>query len=228
MSKFLCDRMLKKLAIWLRIAGYDTLYIADLEFEGDEDTYMVCNHLDRILLTRDKELYARSKAHGRPVILIKSDDVAEQIAELMEKGFDFELKMDRCSVCNTPLRKPTDEEALEVMRREGIREDLRKRYELWYCERCRKLYWMGSHWRNMVEFLGRVRSISPEVTGKGMEKLKHLLKHWIEHSEEHNAKYSEWADRIRGERPDVAELIDKAVEKFREGEEYLKKALERL
>ena len=47
--KFICDRMLKKLAIWLRIAGYDTLYIADLEFDGDEDTYMVYNHKDRIL-----------------------------------------------------------------------------------------------------------------------------------------------------------------------------------
>ena len=149
--------MLKKLATWLRISGYDTLYVADLDIEGDEDTYMVYNHTDRILLTRDRELYERSKAFGRPVILIRSDDVAEQIAELIEHGIEFELKMDRCSVCNTPLRKPTDEEALEVMRKEGIREDLRKRYELWYCEKCKKLYWMGSHWKNMVEFLERIK-----------------------------------------------------------------------
>ena len=158
--KFICDRMLKKLATWLRIAGYDTLYIADLEFDGDEDTYMVYNHTDRILLTKDKELFKRSKATGRPVFLIRSDDVAEQLAEVMQLGVKFEPKMDRCSVCNTPLRKPSDEEALEVMKREGIKEDLRKRYELWYCEKCRKLYWMGSHWRNMIKFLERVERLS--------------------------------------------------------------------
>jgi uncharacterized protein with PIN domain len=61
--------------------------------------------------------------------------------------------MDRCSICNTPLRKPSDDEALEVMRREGIREDLREKFELWYCERCKKLYWMGGHWKNMKKFL---------------------------------------------------------------------------
>jgi len=160
--KFICDRMLKKLAIWLRIAGYDTLYVADLEFDGDEDTYMVYNHTDRILLTKDKELFKRSKAVGRPVFLIKADDVAEQMAEVMRLGVKFELKMDRCSVCNTPLRKPSDEEALEVMKREGIREDLRQRYELWYCEKCKKLYWMGSHWRNMIKFLERVERLSNE------------------------------------------------------------------
>ncbi len=160
--KFICDRMLKKLAIWLRIAGYDTLYIADLKFNGDEDTFMVYNHTDRILLTKDKELFRRSKAAGRPVFLIRSDDVAEQMKEVMELGVKFELKMDRCSVCNTPLRKPSDDEALEVMRREGIKEDLRKKYELWYCERCRKLYWMGSHWRNMVKFLKKVERLSNE------------------------------------------------------------------
>ncbi len=157
--KFLCDRMLRKLATWLRIAGYDTLYVADLEFDGDEDTYMVYNHTDRILLTRDKELFKRAKAVGRPAFLIKSDDVSMQMAELKEIGVRFELKMERCSVCNTPLRRPSDEEALEVMRREGIREDLRKKYELWFCERCRKLYWMGSHWKNMMEFLKRVENI---------------------------------------------------------------------
>ena len=61
-----------------------------------------------------------------------------------------------------------------------------------------------------------------------MEKLKHLLEHWIEHNREHNAKYVEWAERIRDERPDVAELIIKAVEKFKEGEKLLEEAYNKL
>ncbi|RLI82852.1 MAG: hypothetical protein DRP01_09540 [Archaeoglobales archaeon] len=151
MNKFICDRMLKRLATWLRIFGYDTLYSGDLEFDGDEDCHLINEFRDRILLTRDKELYRRSEGI-RPVILIKSDRLEEQLREL-KSLIRFELRMDRCSVCNTPLRKPSDEEALEVMRREGIKEDLREKYELWFCERCRKLYWMGGHWRNMKRFL---------------------------------------------------------------------------
>ncbi len=147
--------MLGKLATWLRLFGYDTLYAGDLEVEGDEDFFLINEFRDRILLTRDKELYNRAKGL-RPVFLIKSDRLEGQLRELKALGIRFELKMDRCSVCNTPLRKPTREEALEVMKREGIKEDLAEKFDLWYCERCKKLYWMGGHWKNMKRFLNEL------------------------------------------------------------------------
>ncbi len=56
------------------------------------------------------------------------------------------------------------------------------------------------------------------------QKLKALLEHWIEHNEEHIQKYKEWAERLRGENPKISELLDKAIEKFREGGEILKEA----
>ena len=61
-----------------------------------------------------------------------------------------------------------------------------------------------------------------------MEKLKHLLEHWIEHSKEHTKKYEEWAEKIRDERPDVADLLMRAVEKFIEGEKLLEEAMNKL
>ncbi|WP_318249319.1 Mut7-C RNAse domain-containing protein [Geoglobus acetivorans] len=146
------DRMLGKLATWLRIFGYDTLYIGDFEVD-DEDTFLLENFLDRILLTRDKELYERCVKKGRSAVFIDSDSVIEQIREMQGFGINTEIRMERCSVCNTPLRKPTEHEAEEVMKMEGIEENLMERYELWYCEKCRKLYWLGSHYRNMVRFL---------------------------------------------------------------------------
>jgi hypothetical protein len=145
--------MLGKLATWLRIAGYDTIYVAELGVEEDEDGYLVSNYIDRILITKDRELYRRAKALGREILLVKSDIISEQMKEVMKLVISFEPVMDRCSVCNALLRKPTAKEAMEVMEREGIREDLAKKYELWYCEKCKKLYWMGSHWRNMLKFL---------------------------------------------------------------------------
>ncbi|MEM2022116.1 MAG: Mut7-C RNAse domain-containing protein [Archaeoglobaceae archaeon] len=153
--KLICDRMLGKLAVWLRIAGYDTLYIGDFECE-DEDSELLKNFLDRILLTKDRELYQKAIKNKRAAFLIVSNDVAEQMKELKKIGVSFQLLMDRCSVCNSLLRKPSREEALEVMVKEGICEDISQKYELWYCEKCKKLYWMGSHWKNMIEFLKKL------------------------------------------------------------------------
>jgi len=157
LNKFIVDRMLGKLAVWLRISGYDTIYISDLNVK-DEDDFLLNNHRDRVLVTRDRELYHRSIKSKRKVILIKSDLVEDQIREMRKIGVEFRIVMERCSVCNTPLRKAKNDEILRIMKREGIREDLREKYELWYCERCDKLYWMGSHWRNMVKFLKRVEA----------------------------------------------------------------------
>ncbi len=154
--KFIADRMLGKLATWLRIFGYDTLYIGDFDVE-DEDTFLLENFTDRLLLTRDKELYDRCLKRGRKVFFVRSDSVIEQIADVRKLGISTEIRMERCSVCNSPLRRPSKDEAMEVMRREGISEDLMDRYELWYCENCRKLYWLGSHYRNMVRFLEGLR-----------------------------------------------------------------------
>ena len=57
-----------------------------------------------------------------------------------------------------------------------------------------------------------------------IEKLKHLLEHWIEHNSEHTAKYKEWAEKIKENKPEVSEILLRAVEKFEEGEKLLEKA----
>ncbi len=164
--KFICDRMLGKLVTWLRIFGYDTLYAGDLEFEDenfgnskiDEDRVLVNKFKDRILLTKDRELYRLAKKSGRAAILITSDQVLTQIKQLVATlGVKTEPVMNRCSVCNTVLRKPSKDEILEFMKKEGIKEDLEKKYDLWYCEKCKKLYWMGSHWKNMKRFIDELK-----------------------------------------------------------------------
>lgn len=153
--RFICDRMLGKLAVWLRISGYDTLYIGDFATENEDD-FMIENFRDRVLLTKDRRLFTKAKKFGRDVILIKSNDVAEQMKELKAVGVKFQIVMDRCSVCNNFLRKPSKEEVLIVLKEQGLPEDMLERYELWFCENCRKLYWMGGHWVNMVRFLRKL------------------------------------------------------------------------
>ncbi len=153
--KFLTDRMLGKLTTWLRISGYDTLCIADVDVIGDEDDFMVENFRDRILLTKDKRLYEKCVKNGRNAFLITSNDVLGQMKEIKSLGVKFQLVMNRCSVCNSELRKPSVEEALEVIRTENLSEDMLD-FELWYCGKCNKLYWMGGHWKNMSRFIRKV------------------------------------------------------------------------
>ncbi|TDA28304.1 MAG: hypothetical protein DSO01_01095 [Archaeoglobi archaeon] len=153
--KFICDRMLGKLATWLRISGYDTLYIGDLRVD-DEDEFLLKNYLDRVLITKDRDLFTKSKKIGREAFLVKSNNVAEQMRELKALGVKFQIVMDRCSVCNTPLRKPTEDEALAALKEMNLGKDMLEKYELWFCENCKKLYWMGSHWVNMIRFLRKI------------------------------------------------------------------------
>ncbi|MEM2120407.1 MAG: Mut7-C RNAse domain-containing protein, partial [Archaeoglobaceae archaeon] len=129
--KFICDRMLGKLAVWLRISGYDTLYVGDFKIE-DEDEFLLRNHTDRVLLTKDRTLFLKSRKAGRRAFLINSNDVADQMRELKDIGVRFQIVMDRCSVCNELLRKPSIEEALAVIREQKLGEDLLEKYELWY------------------------------------------------------------------------------------------------
>ena len=60
------------------------------------------------------------------------------------------------------------------------------------------------------------------------EKLRHLLRHWIEHEREHVKKYHEWAQKLKNENPEVSELLNEAIKKFKEGETLLEEAYKRL
>jgi uncharacterized protein with PIN domain len=54
-----------------------------------------------------------------------------------DAGIAIELNPQRCTICNCVL------EEVKV--------------ERWQCTGCGKLYWHGAHWRNIEEFLDRIR-----------------------------------------------------------------------
>ena len=150
--RFVADRMLGPLTRYLRFMGYDTLSASALR-EGDtrEDTRLLslAEGEDRILLTRDRELARRA---GSRAVLIRSEQVLEQVHELHSLGLiEPDLTMDRCGLCNCVLRPASREEVESADYAPFHRGDL----EFYWCEDCRKLYWMGSHGRNLREDLDR-------------------------------------------------------------------------
>jgi len=105
-TRFITDRMLGTLSRDLPFMGFNT--VSAHGFAGGnakEDTLLLnlAARENRILLTRDFELALRGKDQA---ILIKSDEVMEQVQQLIDRGLIVRrLMMTRCSLCNTELRR---------------------------------------------------------------------------------------------------------------------------
>ena len=151
-QKFITDRMLGTLTRYLRFMGYDTTSANGL-LEGDpkEDTVLlaIAKQEHRLLLTKDAELARRGNTSAR---LIMSDDVIEQVQQLIDQHLvRRRLAMSRCSLCNTELR---DANTCEIENTEYAPKDWRNLSFFW-CRHCQKLYWNGSHGRQLEQRVER-------------------------------------------------------------------------
>ncbi|MBN1763233.1 MAG: methylated-DNA--[protein]-cysteine S-methyltransferase [Methanomicrobia archaeon] len=164
--RFLTDRMLGKLSTWLRILGHDTVYAADIvrnegerreEEEEDEDNALAAfaAREARILLTRDKELAASAKKNGVHCVQMKTDEVMAQLKELLSYNLKINLKPVpiRCSECNALIRKVKASEVDLLKAKDYVPVHMIGTWDFWICEHCGRVYWEGSHWRDMRERL---------------------------------------------------------------------------
>lgn len=149
-SRFILDSHLGKLAKYLRMAGFDTLY--ENNYSDIEIREIAANEL-RIILTRDRNLLSsRDVTHG---YYVRSIHPEEQMAEVVAK-FDLYSQFKpftRCLICNTEL---TTADKSEVS--QGVDEETRLIFnEFYQCTTCSKTYWKGSHYERMTEFLQSLR-----------------------------------------------------------------------
>lgn len=150
-TRFIADRMLGTLTRYLRFMGYDTESANSLE-EGNkkEDTLLLgmAREQHRILLTRDAELARRAQEQA---IYLGSEDVMEQVQQLIDyRVIERRLTLSRCSLCNTKLREAN---TCEIERTDYAPRDWRNTRFYW-CEQCHKLYWNGSHGRQLEDRIG--------------------------------------------------------------------------
>ncbi|PKL59785.1 MAG: hypothetical protein CVV33_06045 [Methanomicrobiales archaeon HGW-Methanomicrobiales-4] len=147
-TRFICDRMAGSLCRYLRLMGYDTFSANDLP-PGDrkEDTHllMIAHKEERILLTRDAELTQRDRER---VLYLTSNNSEEQIRQIFDAGLiDPVLRLTRCSLCNSLLKRIDPEDILSVTGE--IPDFCPKGKVVFWCPQCRKIYWEGSHTRSM-------------------------------------------------------------------------------
>ena len=153
--RFIVDRMHGDLARWLRILGYDTYYSSNLT---DYRIIQIASRTGRIIVSRDRGLVAWARRRGLKAFLITGVEPEEKLAELAKHTrmcLDFDPRLSRCPMCNNKLVKiGRDKVEGKVPPRV-----LEEHSEFWYCTKCGKVYWMGSHWRDILDRLEKAKKM---------------------------------------------------------------------
>lgn len=142
-DRLLLDVMLGKVAVYLRLCGFDTAYAGDRGIEADDRIAATANREDRRLCTRDVELADRVPGS----ILLSERETEAQLAALRDRGVVLEVADSPayCGRCNGALAavEPTAETPEYAPDPEAI--------ECWRCRACGQVFWKGSHYERMRE-----------------------------------------------------------------------------
>jgi hypothetical protein len=147
--RFVLDVHLGKLATYLRLLGFDTLYRNDYD---DDELAQISSQEQRILLTQDRGLLKRSiVTYGYAV---RSDNPEEQTVEVLAR---FQLRsavapLQRCPRCNGEL---------VVVDKAIIHDQIPHYTRLYYnefsqCQSCHQIYWKGAHYERIRSLIDRV------------------------------------------------------------------------
>lgn len=148
--KFLCDQMLGTLAKWLRIYGFDTFY-ANSETD-DNELLKIAKKENRTLITRDKELTYCGKRENLNVIELKTTDLDEQLKLVLKHVKIDETKiLSRCILCNSKVNKIQKDKVKNKVPEKVFENN----EEFWFCKKCDKIYWYGSHTENMIKKISK-------------------------------------------------------------------------
>ena len=140
-AAFAVDKMLGRLARWLRVLGHDVAYGPHLSGR----TLARCARRDgRLLLTRDTRLVRERDLP--PHVFIRSDHFREQLREVaavvpIGNGF-----LRRCLDCNR---------ALHAVARDDVRARVppyvfETQHEFLACDGCGRVYWPATHRARML------------------------------------------------------------------------------
>ena len=135
---FAADRTLGKLAKWLRILGFDTI------FESDVSSKWFYEHLDqeRVLLTRTAKI-CKQFATQR-LVFIEANDLLEQLRQVIDElaiTYRDIRPFSRCIQCNTPIID-VGKETVYGRVPDYIWET---HDEFHMCRQCEHIFWAGSH-----------------------------------------------------------------------------------
>jgi uncharacterized protein with PIN domain len=148
--RFVIDNHLGRLAVFLRLLGFDALYRNDFD---DVELAQVSSEENRVLLTRDRRLLMRKVVvYG---YCVRTRDPRRQLVDVIRR---YRLNglirpWQRCLRCNGDLRPVAKEEIIERL------EPKTKKYffEFQRCGDCQQIYWKGSHYEPLRHFIESIQ-----------------------------------------------------------------------
>ncbi|GMQ97498.1 MAG: Mut7-C RNAse domain-containing protein [Gammaproteobacteria bacterium] len=141
-TRFIVDANLGRLARYLRLIGFDTIYNNDI---NDIDLVSVSLNENRIILTRDIGVLKRSLVtHG---YFVRATNPRLQLLEVIDRLNLHNLvsPFSRCTKCNGDIQDVALNE-IEGRLPKGTKETY---HHFKQCQRCGQIYWGGPHYRRM-------------------------------------------------------------------------------
>lgn len=161
MAKIYADVMLAKLARWLRMAG---ISVTDAPAIDDDALLRAVKRNKGVLLTSDERLCDRARKRQIRFVLVKQDRIESQmalVATALRKQIAAE-PAEACPVCGSKLARITRKQAEGSVPKESY-----LRYRLFYfCRKCKKAYWHGTHWERIRSRLATARKIQKKMRAR--------------------------------------------------------------
>ena len=149
-TRFVLDVHLGRLAAYLRMLGFDTLYRNDYD---DPALAVISAEQCRILLTCDRMLLMRKQvSYG---YYVRNRKPQQQLKEILSRYhlYDEIKPFSRCMHCNGNTRY-INKRHIET----HLLAKTKKYYDEFYqCDSCKKIYWQGSHYLRMQDMINKVR-----------------------------------------------------------------------
>lgn len=150
-SQFILDVHLGKLAAYLRMSGFDTLYRNDYD---DPELAKISLESQRILLSYDRQLLMRKNITR--AYFVRSRQPQQQLLEVISRfNLSHKLKpFTRCIQCNGCLQKVEK----KTVKNRLLPRTLKYYEDFFECQSCHKVYWKGSHYEKMNQIIKQIQT----------------------------------------------------------------------
>ncbi|HVK96663.1 MAG TPA: Mut7-C RNAse domain-containing protein [Flavisolibacter sp.] len=148
-DKFIADVHLGKLAKYMRLVGIDTFYNNSYSVKQIIATAI---EEGRIILSRNNSF---TSLQNIPSFIVNNEDSKEQLKNVLSQ-FKGDIKLQpftRCLICNG-LLEAVEKETISHLLEKNTREYYS---EFWICSECSHIYWKGSHFAKMLQFLSEIK-----------------------------------------------------------------------
>jgi len=144
-ARFVVDTNVGKLARWLRLMGYDALFINPID---DDRLIAFALKENRVLLTKDTRIMLRRVVTSGKLkaLLIEDDDPKAQLRYVIAAmKLNFNRQFTICLECNEPLVPRSKEDVRDLVPPYVFQ----TQSQYFQCPACHRIYWRGTHWQRM-------------------------------------------------------------------------------